>query len=459
MPATFDGQIGGYVTGTKPDEDSAPTAGVGPAVQATGPPPQEATTTAQPQTKQPEPTQQQPTQQQETVQQKTAEPETQQPVTHITNEPPKQTENTIPTHIITDPHPLPTTLATAITTDPEIATDPVTSALSMTGLPEATAATTAASGSSPSDKSSDSSSPSTTAVSAPSGLSGGAKAGIAIGVILGVGLIAGLIFFFVRKKKQNQNLPLDDNEKTFRNEDILPPPGPSPMVQTPRTPVNPPQLDIRPVTQFAPDLNHSLAMGAAGATVGSAVTTSRNLTPSRSGTMPQPPNTSDSNGNPFSDPENPFGNQAEASSPPGAANPVNQPGVPGAGNAGAATTSSNVGPSASTVGAVAAGAVAAGAAAGMASKATDKDLPRRPETPASRSQSPAPAGSDAGAASSPSLAAGASPGRPGPMNVHRVQMDFNPSMDDELQLQAGQLVRLLHEYDDGWVCRYFPISS
>lgn len=37
------------------------------------------------------------------------------------------------------------------------------------------------------------------------------------------------------------------------------------------------------------------------------------------------------------------------------------------------------------------------------------------------------------------------------MNVHRVQMDFNPSMEDELALQAGQLVRLLHEYDDGWV--------
>jgi hypothetical protein len=39
------------------------------------------------------------------------------------------------------------------------------------------------------------------------------------------------------------------------------------------------------------------------------------------------------------------------------------------------------------------------------------------------------------------------------MNVHRVQMDFTPSMEDELSLQAGNLVRLLHEYDDGWVSR------
>jgi hypothetical protein len=41
----------------------------------------------------------------------------------------------------------------------------------------------------------------------------------------------------------------------------------------------------------------------------------------------------------------------------------------------------------------------------------------------------------------------------GPANtaVHRVQLDFKPSMEDELELRAGQLIRLLHEYDDGWV--------
>ncbi|RMZ87911.1 hypothetical protein DV736_g4863, partial [Chaetothyriales sp. CBS 134916] len=35
-------------------------------------------------------------------------------------------------------------------------------------------------------------------------------------------------------------------------------------------------------------------------------------------------------------------------------------------------------------------------------------------------------------------------------NVYRVLMDFSPSMDDELELKTGQLIRLLHEYDDGW---------
>ncbi|QIW94900.1 hypothetical protein AMS68_000418 [Peltaster fructicola] len=42
------------------------------------------------------------------------------------------------------------------------------------------------------------------------------------------------------------------------------------------------------------------------------------------------------------------------------------------------------------------------------------------------------------------------PAQRAPNNVHRVQLDFKPSMDDELELKSGQLVRMLHEYDDGW---------
>jgi hypothetical protein len=34
--------------------------------------------------------------------------------------------------------------------------------------------------------------------------------------------------------------------------------------------------------------------------------------------------------------------------------------------------------------------------------------------------------------------------------VHRAIMDFSPTMHDELALKEGQLVRILHEYDDGW---------
>ncbi|KAK7748952.1 hypothetical protein SLS53_000977 [Cytospora paraplurivora] len=51
-------------------------------------------------------------------------------------------------------------------------------------------------------------------------------------------------------------------------------------------------------------------------------------------------------------------------------------------------------------------------------------------------------------------AAIAAAGGPANSNVHRVQLDFKPTMDDELELHAGQVVRLLHEYDDGWVSEY-----
>ncbi|KAL1969487.1 hypothetical protein VTN77DRAFT_8925 [Rasamsonia byssochlamydoides] len=39
---------------------------------------------------------------------------------------------------------------------------------------------------------------------------------------------------------------------------------------------------------------------------------------------------------------------------------------------------------------------------------------------------------------------------PLPSNVYRVHMDYIPALDDEIELRVGQLVRLLHVYDDGW---------
>ena len=53
-------------------------------------------------------------------------------------------------------------------------------------------------------------------------------------------------------------------------------------------------------------------------------------------------------------------------------------------------------------------------------------------------------------------------GKPTP--VHRVQMDYSPSQPDELDIRTGQLVRMLHAYDDGWVSffgclSHFEVSS
>lgn len=38
-----------------------------------------------------------------------------------------------------------------------------------------------------------------------------------------------------------------------------------------------------------------------------------------------------------------------------------------------------------------------------------------------------------------------------PGSVHRVLLDFTPQMEDEMEVRVGQIVRIQHEYDDGWV--------
>lgn len=71
------------------------------------------------------------------------------------------------------------------------------------------------------------------------------------------------------------------------------------------------------------------------------------------------------------------------------------------------------------------------------------------------SEPPTPKSTKFGTAAAVPIAGGATGGpkgtATGPNNVHRVQLDFKPSMDDELELRSGQIVRMLHEYDDGWV--------
>ena len=138
----------------------------------------------------------------------------------------------------------------------------------------------------------------------------------------------------------------------------------------------------------------------------------------------------------------------------------------------AAPPGTSHGPAVATNDAVVAAAIAAGAAAAAASavplarkasirkdnapKALDltKPMPHLDAVP------PSPAGTEysmnmmaPGQPLGPSAGAAAIAAAGGPTQsaVHRVQLDFNPTLEDELGLKAGQLVRLLHEYDDGWV--------
>jgi hypothetical protein len=288
------------------------------------------------------------------------------------------------------------------------------------------------------------------------GMTGGAKAGVAIGVIFGVGVIAALIFFLIRKKKNKaQEGYQQENEKAFGGEGLpegyasnLPPPPPA----KPDTPSTPPVLNVRPVTQFAPDLSGGSgfkpaaagAVGAAGFAAGSAAVASRNLT----GDTPPatPPKPVVDSPNPFSDPVNPFGS---------ATTPVTEhaPSI----------AESSTGPPGPTVAAAAVGTAAAGAAVGAAASSRQSSDRDSYESARSRGHSPTesnhsstmPAYAEgitaagAGAAAGPMIAGAGGP--PPPNNVHRVQLDFNPSMEDELGLRSGSLVRLVHEYDDGWV--------
>ena len=308
------------------------------------------------------------------------------------------------------------------------------------------------------------------AETAATGLSGGAKAGIAIGVIAAVGLIAAAILLFLRKRKaENEGVIESGNEKAFTDTGAAVAGSPGPTINEPpppppvsKTPDSAPQLNVRHVSQFAPDFgagNGSSApsmlgvAGIAAATGAGAAVASRNLQDNQSSgpAPPQKPNNDPSN--PFSDPVNPFGNHAAAPSPAspppmesqapiGDRNP--SPEVP---SVRTVTPETGV---ASTGMAVAAGAIAVAGAAGSNDKQHPQQHPTPPAPGFVRDGPPgSPALSDAASVASAGLAGGPPPG---PNNVHRVQLDFSPSMEDELELRAGQLVRMIHEYDDGWVC-------
>ncbi|KAH8804682.1 hypothetical protein F5884DRAFT_421717 [Xylogone sp. PMI_703] len=261
---------------------------------------------------------------------------------------------------------------------------------------------------------SDQSSSSATTSASKGGMSAGGKAGLAIGIVLIVGVILGLCFFFVKRRKNAQSAQRLDDEKSDAFAAGTAAPAPQRSLNT-----QPPAAS-RPVTQpaqFGP---------AAGAAVAAGSQARGNTSPTSA----------------QDNRENPFGNHAETID---AANATGPSMVQGMGPGGA----------------VLAGTAAAGAAVGLARSQSKSgngpkpmDLTKKgpfmgPPSPAitEYSVSEAP-----GAAPPPSNTAAAIAAAGGPANsaVHRVQLDFKPSMEDELELQAGQLIRLLHEYDDGW---------
>ncbi|KAH0537723.1 hypothetical protein FGG08_005530 [Glutinoglossum americanum] len=307
--------------------------------------------------------------------------------------------------------------------------------------------------------------------SSPSGgLSGAAKAGIVLAVLVGIGLLLAVVLLFCRRKrKQNESYSKASDEGSSFAQSGAAFAGSNYRDSTRSTDTAriAPQLSLRPVTQFLPNLDaNRKSAGNPLAMAGGA--SNRGAVAGQGRTATSPP--SSGNGawerktpSPTSDPANPFGNHAEPSDRSIAASPA----------AGSSVDSSAF-PAPSNGAAVGATGFAAAAAAGAvagAAGARQKPPPpldlnngRKFSADASASQISLPL-SDAGtdtsrgsamtagtpivATAAAATAAVASVAGPNPP-VHRVQLDFKPSMGDELGLRAGQLVRLLHEYDDGW---------
>lgn len=302
------------------------------------------------------------------------------------------------------------------------------------------------------------------------GMSGGAKAGLAIGILLAIGLLLGLVFFCYRRKKKQQREAYqvaDDEKSMARDTNDVPAVARAASTRTSRTTSTAPRLSLRPVTQFLPDLAGKRKSGNALAAAGG-----RNLAPADAMTEKRPTHIQPAHStNPFgdhdgpsekmfapreersvipnqaNDPTNPFGIHAEALEQPVNVDRSLSTDAPVPAPLRIRTpTPEGHSPAAGTAGTAAAALAAAGLAGPKANAPAPLDVP--PNRAASPASMPSPAGTEfsMSSATPASMANG-----PPPSNVHRVQLDFKPSMEDELGLRAGQLVRLLHEYDDGWV--------
>ena len=289
------------------------------------------------------------------------------------------------------------------------------------------------------------------------GLSSGGKAGLAIGILLAVGLLCAALFVLYRRRKAKEHEGYDkaDDEKTAFAAGL----NRSNTTTSTRTTATAPRLSLRPVTQFLPDLAAkgkaanaaAMAGGAGGAAMASRNQNDPN-NPFGNHAAAKPPQRMSEDEKSMlpiqGTPENPFDDKAAA---PGFAGPGAPQGMTSADAPAPLRVRTPTSEAAAAAGAGAAALGAAGVAAARYHGDRRENAPKPlnlsakgPITPAGSS----PAASEfSQTPASPGAMANGAP----PSNVHRIQLDFKPSMDDELSLRAGQLVRLLHEYDDGWV--------
>ncbi|RMD39765.1 hypothetical protein DV735_g5361, partial [Chaetothyriales sp. CBS 134920] len=318
-------------------------------------------------------------------------------------------------------------------------------------------------------------------------------AGTAIGVIAAVGLLAVFLLWFLGKKRRQR-----EADERANNEKAAFDLGrhASPIIQPPPPAANDaPRLSLRPMSRMMDGFlgannRRSAQMLSSIGEDGRGAGNAQGFSPAQASTPTAQLQEKQPLENPFADPQNPFQDPVVA---PGQAL-TDAPGsvpiaVPVAtqlpenklnASSSVATTQSKarevdassspiqVQPTTtpavleSTVAktlAAAGVATAAGAAVAAHNRSSvtrspspEDPLPiQKPASPQSSQENdslPSSPAAAASALSSPALS-GNSDAPPGG-NVFRVLMDFSPSMDDELELKTCQLIRLLHEYDDGW---------
>jgi hypothetical protein len=226
-----------------------------------------------------------------------------------------------------------------------------------------------------------------------------------------------------------------DNDPFFGNR--------APSTRTAKTASTAPRLSLRPVTQFLPGFGDNKSNGRANNLYPNDATSAVPMqaqAPSSRSAWERPMNSDNQNR------ANPFGNHAETIDPVNAAGPSIVQGTD---------------PGAERIIAGAAAGAAASPAVGLTRGASKRGFGPKPLDFTKTLPGvgpPSPAGTEFSVTEAPGTpvptsgaAAIAAAGGPQNSAVHRVQLDFKPSMDDELELRAGQLIRLLHEYDDGWV--------
>ncbi|KAK5017506.1 hypothetical protein LTR39_001510 [Cryomyces antarcticus] len=312
---------------------------------------------------------------------------------------------------------------------------------------------------------------------APSGgLARGARVGLAFGLLFGVGAILALILLCCRRKRKHHNshARLDDEKPAIFMAPAITKDVRAASIRTNKTTATAPRLSVMRVSQFLPmfagdrkSTGDQLEMsGAAAPTAAPAPNSDANrfLTPSTRPSAWEKPTS-----HRITEEEiNPFGNHAEIIEPIPAPAPIpakqpmerllidieSRPASPSAEDIVSDTASTGVpaaalkhqsaapkplsvrSPSASTNGVV------------DQPHSVPSVLRESPTLPASQTITIL-----------PPTTAPASPGPAGADNVYRIQLDFKPSADDELELKVGQLVRMLHEYDDGWVSPLPQIPS